>query len=136
MSQAPAALPRVVVLATGGTIASRFDPAIGALAPAATGSDLVRAVPGLDTVASVDVEQIANIGSYDMTPEIWRRLSKRADELLAVDGVSGVVVTHGTDTLEETAYFLDLTVSSSKPVVLVGAQRAASFSTAMDHEIC
>jgi L-asparaginase len=120
-------LPRVVVLATGGTIASRFDPAIGALAPAATGADLVRAVPGLDKIARVDVEQIANIGSYDMTPEIWRRLAKRANELLAMDSVRGVVVTHGTDTLEETAYFLDLTVTSAKPVVLVGAQRAPSY---------
>jgi L-asparaginase len=72
-------LPRVVVLATGGTIASRFDPAIGALAPAATGADLVRAVPGLDKIARVDVEQIANIGSYDMTPDIWRHLSRRTN---------------------------------------------------------
>jgi L-asparaginase len=126
-AQAPSPLPRVVLLATGGTIASRFDPAIGALAPAVTGSDLLRAVPGLDTLANVDVEQIANIGSYDMTPEIWRRLAKRANELLATEGVTGVIVTHGTDTLEETAYFLDLTVTSAKPVVLVGAQRAASF---------
>jgi len=124
---AQAGLPRVVVLATGGTIASRFDPAIGALAPAATGADLVAAVPGLDKVATVDVEQIANIGSYDMTPDVWRRLSRRANELLARDGISGVVVTHGTDTLEETAYFLDLTVTSEKPVVVVGAQRAASY---------
>ena len=120
-------LPRVVVLATGGTIASRFDPSIGALAPTATGADLVRAVPGLEKIATVDVEQVANIGSYDMTPEVWRQLSKRANALLATNDVSGVVVTHGTDTLEETAYFLDLTVTSSKPVVLVGAQRAASY---------
>lgn len=124
---AQAALPRVVVLATGGTIASRFDPAIGALAPAVTGADLVGAVPGLDKVAIVEVEQIANIGSYDMTPDVWRRLSRRANELLARDGISGIVVTHGTDTLEETAYFLDLTVTSEKPVVVVGAQRAASY---------
>ena len=123
----PQTLPRVVVLATGGTIASRFDPAIGALAPTATGADLVRAVPDLEKIARIDVEQIANIGSYDMTPEIWRQLSKRANALLARNDVSGVVVTHGTDTLEETAYFLDLTVTSSKPVVLVGAQRAASY---------
>jgi L-asparaginase len=125
--QAQASLPRVVVLATGGTIASKFDPAIGALAPALTGDALVSAVPGLDKVARVEVEQIANIGSYDMTPDIWRRLSKRANELLAPDGIAGVVVTHGTDTLEETAYFLDLTVTSPKPVVIVGAQRAASY---------
>ena len=122
-----ASLPLVVVLATGGTIASRFDPAVGALAPAATGADLVKAVPGLDKLARVEVEQIANIGSNDMTPEIWRRLSKRANELLAKDGISGVVVTHGTDTLEETAYFLDLTVTSAKPVIVVGSQRAASY---------
>jgi L-asparaginase len=120
-------LPRVVVLATGGTIASKFDPKIGALAPAMTGDALVGAVPGLEKVARVEVEQIANIGSYDMTPDIWRQLSKRANELLATDGVSGVVVTHGTDTLEETAYFLDLTVTSQKPVIVVGAQRAASY---------
>jgi L-asparaginase len=120
-------LPRVVVLATGGTIASKFDPAIGALAPAATGADLVRAVPDLEKIANVEVEQIANIGSYDMTPDVWRQLSKRANALLARNDVSGVVVTHGTDTLEETAYFLDLTVTSAKPVVLVGAQRAASY---------
>ncbi len=124
---AQAALPRVVVLATGGTIASKFDPAIGALAPAVSGDALVSAVPGLDKIARVDVEQIANIGSYDMTPDIWRRLSKRANELLATESIAGVVVTHGTDTLEETAYFLDLTVTSQKPVVLVGAQRAASY---------
>jgi L-asparaginase len=123
----PQALPRVVVLATGGTIASRFDPSIGALAPASTGADLVRAVPDLDKIATIEVEQIANIGSNDMTPDIWRRLSKRANAVLARNDVSGVVVTHGTDTLEETAFFLDLTVTSSKPVVLVGAQRAASY---------
>jgi Asparaginase, N-terminal len=125
--RAQAPLPRVVVLATGGTIASRFDPAIGALAPAATGADLVRAVPGLDKIARVDVEQIANIGSYDMTPDIWRHLSRRTNELLATNDVAGVVVTHGTDTLEETAYFLDLTVTSPKPVIVVGAQRASSY---------
>ena len=126
-AQAPAGLPRVVVLATGGTIASKFDPKIGALAPAMTGEALVGAVPGLDKVARVEVEQVANIGSYDMTPDIWRQLAKRANELLATDGISGVVVTHGTDTLEETAYFLDLTVTSQKPVIIVGAQRAASY---------
>jgi L-asparaginase len=121
------ALPRVVVLATGGTIASRFDPAIGALTPSTTGADLVRAVPGLDKIAAVEVEQIANIGSSDMTPEIWRQLARRTNDLLSRENINGVVVTHGTDTLEETAYFLDLTVTSPKPVVIVGAQRAASY---------
>ncbi len=119
-----AELPRVVVLATGGTIASTYDEEIGALRAALTGDEIVEAVEGLDTIARVSVEQIANVNSRDMTPEIWLRLSRRANELLALPDVAGVVVTHGTDTLEETAYFLDLTVTPEKPVVVVGAQRA------------
>ncbi len=120
-------LPRVVVLATGGTIASQYDPDVGALRPALTGEEIVAAVPGLEGIARVSVEQIANVGSKDMTPAIWRTLARRANTLLADPGVLGVVVTHGTDTLEETAYFLDLTVTSEKPVVVVGAQRAPSY---------
>src|SRR5262245_16275271 len=120
-------LPLVVVLATGGTIASKFDPEKGGLVPALTGADLVQAVPDLKGIARVDVEQFSNIGSADMTPEIWKSLAKRVNELLSEADVTGVVITHGTDTMEETAYFLDLTVTSSKPVILVGAQRAASY---------
>lgn len=119
--------PRVVVLATGGTIASQGDPNQGGLAPALKGADLVKAVPGLGDIARVEAEEIANIGSRNMTPEIWRKLANRANQLLADPGISGVVVTHGTDTLEETAYFLDLTVTSSKPVVVVGAMRAPHY---------
>ncbi len=121
------ALPRVVVLATGGTIASQYDPDVGALTPQLSGEEIVRAVPGLNEVARVSVEQIANVGSYDMTPEIWQTLASRANELLASPDIAGVIVTHGTDTLEETAYFLDLTVTSDKPVVVVGAQRPPTF---------
>ena len=84
-------------------------------------------MPGLSEVARVSVEQIANVGSRDMTPEIWRTLATRANELLASPDVAGVVVTHGTDTLEETAYFLDLAATSEKPVVVVGAQRAPTY---------
>ena len=114
-------LPRVVVLATGGTIASTYDDAIGALRVALTGDEIVNAVPGLDAITRITVEEVANVNSRNMTPDIWLRLSKRANELLALPDVTGLVVTHGTDTLEETAYFLDLTVTSDKPVVLVGA---------------
>ncbi len=85
---------------------------------------------GLDKVAVVEVEQIANIGSYDMTPDIWRRLSTRANELLARDGVSGIVVTHGTDTLEETAYFLNLTITSESLSSLWGRSGRLPISTA------
>ena len=121
-------LPRVVVLATGGTIASTYDEEIGALRAALTGDEIVSAVPGLEELARVSVEQIANVNSRDMTPAIWLRLSARANAVLAESDVAGVIVTHGTDTLEETAYFLDLTVDSDKPVVVVGAQRAPTES--------
>lgn len=121
-------LPRVVVLATGGTIASRFDPAKGGIVTALTGADLVQAVPDLGKVARVEVEQFSNISSANMTPEVWRKLAARVNAVLADDTVAGVVVTHGTDTLEETAFFLDLAVTSSKPTVVVGSQRPASAS--------
>jgi L-asparaginase len=121
-----AQLPTVVVLSTGGTIASVYDSASGGFAPALSGDQLVQAVPGLDTIARVEVIQVANVSSTNMTPALWVEVSRRASAALERSEVAGVVVTHGTDTLEETAYFLDLTVVSEKPVVLVGAQRAAS----------
>ncbi|MFN7921017.1 MAG: asparaginase [Bryobacteraceae bacterium] len=119
-------LPAISVLSTGGTIASKHDPAKGGYVPALSGEDLVAAVPAIKQLAQIDVEQISNVSSSDMTPEIWLRLAVRANELLARPDVTGIVVTHGTNTLEETAYFLDLTVASNKPVILVGAQRPAS----------
>lgn len=118
------ALPRVIVLATGGTIASTYDEETGALRAALTGDEIVASVPGLSEIADVEVVQVSNVNSRDMTPAIWLELSTMARELLARSDVAGIVVTHGTDTLEETAYFLDLTVASSKPIVVVGAQRA------------
>ena len=115
------------MLATGGTIASQRDPATGGLKTTLSGAEIVQAAPGLGDVARIIVEQIANVGSRDMTPGIWRQLVARANALLATPDVAGVVVTHGTDTLEETAFFLDLTVASDRPVVLVGAQRSPVF---------
>ena len=119
-------LPTVAVLSTGGTIASKQDPAKGGYVPALSGEDLVSAVPAIKKMAQVQVEQISNIVSNDMTPEIWVRLAGRVNEVLAKPEIAGIVVTHGTDTLEETAYFLDLATISTKPVIMVGAQRPAS----------
>jgi L-asparaginase len=119
-------LPRVVVISTGGTIASKHDAAKGGYVPALSGEELVAAVPAIKQTAQVEVEQFSNIASDDMTPEIWVRLLARVNEQLGRPEIAGVVITHGTDTLEETAYFLDLTTTSSKPVILVGAQRPAS----------
>jgi L-asparaginase len=119
-------LPTVAVLSTGGTIASKHDPVKGGYLPALSGEDLVAAVPAIKKIAQIQVEQISNISSSDMPLEIWMRLAGRVRELLARPEIAGIVVTHGTNTLEETAYFLDLTTTNTKPVILVGAERPAS----------
>jgi L-asparaginase len=113
-------LPTVYVLATGGTIASRQN------LTSLSGEQLVDAVPALKKIAKIQTEQMASVGSRDITPAIWLALAARANALLARADVTGIVITHGTDTLEETAYFLDLTVNSDKPVVMVASQRPAS----------
>lgn len=120
--------PTVVILATGGTIASKRNPAKGGYEPALTGEDLVQAIPAVRGLARIQVEQISNISSSDMNPEIWLKLAGRVNDLLANPEIAGIVVTHGTNTLEETAYFLDLVTKGNKPVILVGAQRPASDS--------
>jgi L-asparaginase len=119
-------LPTVAVLSTGGTIASRQDSVKGGYVPVLSADDLIAAVPAIKEVARIETQEIANISSSDMTARVWLQLSTRINELLSRSEIAGAVVTHGTNTLEETAYFLDLTVTSSKPVVVVGAQRPAS----------
>lgn len=125
-----AQLPVVVVLSTGGTIAGRGGSTLSLTeytAGSIDGAELVAAVPELNRVARVRVEQVGNVGSSNMTIAIWRRLAQRIDALFTSDAdVAGVVITHGTSTLEETAYFLNLTVRHDRPVVLVGAQRPAT----------
>jgi L-asparaginase type II len=121
--------PRVVVLATGGTIAgtgATTTTTIGYSVATLTVESLLASLPELAKVAQVRGEQVFQIASENMTPDHWLALSRRTSELLARDDVDGVVITHGTDTLEETAYFLNLTVHSEKPVVLVGAMRPAT----------
>ena len=124
------ALPRVWVLSTGGTIAGTgSSPTDLSNYKAGTllGQALVDAVPQIKQIADVTVEQIANVNSSDITLDIWLRLAQRINRLMADDpAVAGVVVTHGTNTLEETAYFLNLTVKSDRPVVLVGSMRPAT----------
>ena len=119
-------LPSVVIVTTGGTIAEKTDPKTGGAVPAVMGAELVAAVPGLSKVANVKVIEISDIDSSQMTPEIWYNLSKTVDKALADPKVVGAVVTHGTDTMAEGSYFLDLTLQSDKPVAFVGAMRDAS----------
>lgn len=119
-------LPVVKMIATGGTIAMKIDPVKNAPVPAISGEDLVATVPEIAKFAKIEVLNLANVPSDYMDPVLWVKLQKAVVEALARPEVVGVIVSHGTDTLEETAYFLDLTVSSEKPIVLIGAQRNAS----------
>jgi L-asparaginase len=127
---ASAQKPKIIILATGGTIAgAALKPTDPGYQSGAVGVDiLIAAVPQLKEIATVTGEQIASIGSQDMNDAVWLKLAKRTNELLAQPDVAGVVVTHGTDTLEETSYFLHLVVKSDKPVVMTGSMRP---STAM-----
>ncbi len=119
-------LPTVVVVTTGGTIAEKVDPATGGAVPAVSGSDLLAAVPGLEEIAHVEVVEFLNIDSSHMTPEIWRNLSAKVQEILDRTDVRGVVVTHGTDTMAEGAFFLETTLESEKPVAFTGSMRNGS----------
>lgn len=122
------ALPKIKVLATGGTIAGAQ--ATQADAGYKSGSfsvdDLIKAVPQLKNIAEMSGEQVANIGSQTMNHEVWLKLAARVNEVLCNSETDGVVITHGTDTMEETGYFLSLVVKSDKPVVLVGSMRPAT----------
>lgn len=125
---APAELPHVVVLATGGTIAGAAaeDGSPGYDAGALGIDILLQAVPQAHELARLSGLQVASIGSQDMSDEVWLKLAREVDRQLADDDVAGVVITHGTDTMEETAFFLNLVVKSDKPVVLTGAMRPAT----------
>lgn len=121
-------LPRLRLLATGGTIAGAQTGKLprGYQAAAFSTDALIAAVPQLAELARLEVEQVAAIGSQDMDNATWLRLAGRAQAALDDPESSGVVVTHGTDTMEETAFFLNLVIRSTKPVVLVGAMRPAT----------
>jgi len=123
-----AAQKNVVILATGGTIAGAAASGTqsGYTSGAVTIDAMLAAVPGIDKLAKVKGEQISNVGSQDMSFEIMLKLAKRINELAPKGDVDGFVVTHGTDTMEETAYFLNLTVKTDKPVVLVGSMRPST----------
>ena len=122
------ALPKIRILATGGTIAGAQATQADAGYKSGTFSvdDLIKAVPQLKNIAEMSGEQVANIGSQTMSYEVWFKLAGRVNEVLQSGDIDGIVITHGTDTMEETAYFLSLVVKSEKPVVLVGSMRPAT----------
>jgi len=129
-AEAAKSKPSIVIVATGGTIAgsAKSETEAGYKAGAVAVDTLLEAVPQLANLADVRGVQVASIGSQDMNDEVWIKLANTVNDLLREKGVDGVVITHGTDTMEETGYFLNLVVDSEKPVVLTGSMRP---STAM-----
>ncbi len=126
--QAAATLPSIRVIATGGTIAGAQASAqdYGYKSGAYDVNTLIQAVPNLDKLARITGEQVVNIGSQDMNDEVWLTLAKRLATALASNDVDAALIMHGTDTLEETSYFLSLVTKSPKPVVMVGSMRPAT----------
>jgi L-asparaginase len=121
-------LPRVIILATGGTIAGAGTSAdrAGYTAGKIPIDDLIGSIPSVKKIASITGEQVASVGSQDMTVEIWKKLAIRINEIAKNKEADGIVITHGTDTQEETAYFLDLALTTDIPVVLTGSMRPAT----------
>jgi L-asparaginase len=120
--------PKIVIVATGGTIAGSAESttAAGYQSGAVAVDVLINAVPQMKKFADVSGVQVASIGSQDMNDEVWVKLATEVNAILAKPDVAGVAITHGTDTMEETAYFLNLVIKSDKPVVLTGSMRPST----------
>src|SRR5438552_2872447 len=120
--------PNIAILATGGTIAgaAATGTQAGYTSGAVTIDAMINAVPGIKDLANIKGEQISNVGSQDMSFDIMLTLARRINEVLPSNDVDGIVITHGTDTMEETAFFLNLVVKSDKPVVMVGSMRPST----------
>jgi L-asparaginase len=126
--QVQAQLPRVIILATGGTIAGAgaSSDRAGYTAGKIPIDQLVGSIPTVKKIANITGEQVASVGSQDMTTDIWKKLAVRANEIFQKNEADAIVITHGTDTQEETGYFLDLVITSDRPVVLTGSMRPAT----------
>ncbi len=128
LAQEAKKLPHITILATGGTIAGAAATGTqSGYSSGAVGIDtMIAAVPGIEKLATIKGEQISSVGSQDMSFDVLLKVAKRCNELLASPDVDGIVITHGTDTLEESAFFLNLVVKSDKPVVMVGSMRPST----------
>jgi L-asparaginase len=118
--------PRVAIFFTGGTISMSIDPTMGGASPALSGEEIVAQVNGLKEIADFEIINFARLPGPHVTPSIMLELAHAVRLVLQRENIDGVVITHGTDTLDETAYFLDLILQSVKPVVFVGAMRNSS----------
>lgn len=118
--------PHIVIVFTGGTIASTLDTEWGGVVPSLSGGRILERIPGLTESVQITVVEFGTYPGPHITPEVMLQLTRVVQDVVARDDVDGVIVTHGTDTLEETAYFLDCTIKTSKPIVVIGAMRNSS----------
>ncbi|WP_032121799.1 asparaginase [Clostridium amazonitimonense] len=119
-------MKKVAVIFNGGTISMKVDPRIKAAVPSLTGEEIMSMVTGIEEYAEIESHNFSTLPGPHMTPEIMLDLSKFVQSFLEREDITGVVVTHGTDSLEETAYLVDLTINSSKPVIFTGSMRSSS----------
>lgn len=119
-------MKKVAVIFNGGTISMKVDERIKAAVPSLTGEEIMSMVTGIEEFAEIESYNFSGMPSPHMSVEIMLELSKFVEKLLSRDDIEGIVITHGTDTLEETAYLLDLTLKSDKVVVITGAMRSSS----------
>lgn len=117
---------KIAIVFTGGTISMTVDEKVGAAIPTLSGEQIMSMVTNIDKVAEIEILNFDEIPGPHITPERMMELKNYVNNLLAKDDIDGVVITHGTDSLEETAYFLDLTITSTKPVIVTGAMRSSS----------
>ena len=116
-------MPKIAFITTGGTISMRYDPTLGGAVPAVSGDELLHMVPGLESVADIELIEFSNVPSCHLTPQLMFKLAGVIRDTLERPDIDGVVITHGTDALEETAYMADLLLSASKPIVFTAAMR-------------
>jgi L-asparaginase len=119
-------MKKILVVFTGGTFSMKIDELTNAAIPFFHGSELIKTIPGLNDLAELSVFEYGNYPGPHITPEIMLELSKKINEVIEQQDHDGIIITHGTDTLEETAYFIDLTVRTEKPIVVIGAMKTSS----------
>ena len=119
-------MKKIAIIFNGGTISMKIDEKIKAAVPSLSADEIMSMIPGVEDYAEIEAYTFSSMPSPHMTLETMLKLSKFTTELVERDEIDGVVITHGTDTLEETAYLLDLTVKTKKPVVVTGAMRSGS----------
>ncbi|SHF00323.1 L-asparaginase [Thermoanaerobacter uzonensis DSM 18761] len=120
------ALEKIVIIFTGGTISMKNDPNLNAAIPSLSGNEILKMVPNIKENSQIEIIQFGNFPSPHLTPELLVNLKLEVENVIKKQQVKGVVITHGTDTIEETAYFLDLTINSEKPIVLTGTMKNSS----------